>query len=638
MTRHDDQRGDDLLNVTGLDVVHTTKDSTSTILSGVDLRVGRGETVGIVGESGSGKSILSKAIVGLLPPGISVQSGDIRYDDTDMLSLSSRARARYRGKQMTLLYQDPFTTLNPLLRCGVHITEGLKLVSPTRVSHKSLRPEAVKRLAEVGIHDEAVADRYPFQLSGGMRQRVALASALAGDPNLLIADEPSTALDVTTQAEILDLLSRTQAARGMSLVLITHDLRVAFSVCDRVYVMYAGGVLEVGKASDLQRQPMHPYSHGLLLSEPSARRRQAELHSIEGNVPSPDSVHDQCAFAARCAWAMPECSASRPELIQIGTGGWSRCIRLDEIADEMRQEHRVVVQTELEAPSTEPTDPIVSVLDVGKTFHVGRNRSVDALRGVSMSIGRGESVGLVGESGSGKTTLGRCIGGLETPTSGSIQLFGRDGASVDPLERPARRIVQIVFQDPYSSLDPRQKIVSALTEPMIVNGVSGAAARTRAAELMDIVGLPTSYLDRRPTALSGGERQRIAIARALTVEPQLLVCDEPVSALDVSVQAQILKLFRELRDELGLSLLFITHDLAVVRQVVDSVHILHRGRVVESGPVDDVLDNPSDPYTRQLIASIPGEGEEMLAEAGVDASSVRPDPDLALSGESGDLS
>ena len=577
----------------------------------------RGETVGLVGESGSGKSMLSKAVVGLLPAGVAQTSGSITFDGTRLDALSARARAAYRGDRMTLLFQDPFTSLNPLLRCGKHIVEGLRLQQGKRISRAAGRAAAISRLAEVGIEDPTVVDRYPFQLSGGMRQRVALAAALARDPQLLLADEPSTALDVTTQAEILELLRRTQSARGMSMIFITHDLRVAFSVCDRVYVLYAGSVLEVGNARDIQRVPAHPYTLGLLLSEPTARQRQAELRSIEGTVPRPDDVAGQCPFAPRCQWVDDACRQARPALTIVSEGRQSRCVRIAEITPSMAgvRHGSAVAGPTADRIALEVEHPIATVTDVHKSFRVGKGRTVDALRGVSLAVGRGEAVGLVGESGSGKTTLGRCVAGLEQVTSGTIRLEGRDAGAVDPQDARARRIVQVVFQDPFSSLDPRQRIGDALAEPLRYGGTSKRDAQRRAAELLDLVGLPASYRRRRPDALSGGERQRVAIARALSVDPQLLVCDEPVSALDVSVQAQILKLFRSLRHDLGLSLLFITHDLAVVRQVVDTVHIMYRGRIVESGRVDDVMDRPQDDYTRRLIASIPGEEHDMTAFA-----------------------
>jgi peptide/nickel transport system ATP-binding protein len=466
-------------------------------------------------------------------------------------------------------------------------------------------------LAEVGIPDRTAADRYPFQLSGGMRQRVAIAAALAGDPELLIADEPSTALDVTTQAEILALLKAVQQARGMGLILITHDLRVAFSVADRVYVLYAGSLVEVSHAEGLEREPLHPYSLGLLLSEPATEFRQQILLAVDGAVPAPDDVRDQCSFAARCRWADEACVAGRPALLEVEAGRLSACVRLDRIRPEMS-----VVRHEVRAPAvvaeqvaTETRRSFVQIDDLRKVFAGQSGRGVQALGGVSIAIADGESVGIVGESGSGKTTLGRCLVGLETPTGGTITVDGIDASDYAKLTRAdrarLRRTVQIVFQDPYSTLDATQTIGAALREILQVNGFPSERTKERIDELLERVGLPLGYAKRRPAALSGGERQRVAIARTLAVEPKLLVCDEPVSALDVSVQAQILNLFRELREQFGIGYLFITHDLAVVRQVVDRVYVLYQGRVVEEGPVDEILDNPQHPYTERLIASIP---------------------------------
>ena len=519
--------------------------------------------------------------------------------------------AAVRGSQLTMLLQDPFTMLNPLLRSGKHIEEVLHLTAG-RTSAATRKSEARRRLAEVGIADPNVADRYPFQLSGGMRQRVALAAALAQDPDVLIADEPSTALDVTTQAEILNLLKRVQEARGMGLVLITHDLRVAFSVCDRVYVLYAGALLESGPAEALEAEPLHPYSLGLLLSEPPVDRRQHKLTAIEGAVPSPAEVAGMCRFSPRCRWARPICLEGEPALYQTTPGHETACIRLPEIRDEMRQLRQVARTPVVDGASAtdSESDQLVRVVGVRKIFRDrSRGSEVHALSGVSISVGRNESVGLVGESGSGKTTLGRCLVGLEKPTDGSVLIDGIDASDLDKLSKSqrlqVRRTVQIVFQDPYSSLDPMQTVGSALREVLGVNGYPRDGIGDRIAELLSHVGLPAGYVHRRPAALSGGERQRVAIARTLAVGPELIVCDEPVSALDVSVQAQILNLFGSLKKELGLSYLFITHDLAVVRQVVDRVYVMYQGEIVEEGPVDEVLDRPQHDYTSRLIASIP---------------------------------
>jgi peptide/nickel transport system ATP-binding protein len=494
--------------------------------------------------------------------------------------------------------QDPFTMLNPLRRCGRHIDEMLRDGRGKRPSRAARRAEAVRRLAEVGIADPGVVDRYPFQLSGGMRQRVGLAAALARDPELLIADEPSTALDVTTQHEILTLLRSLQSRRGMALVLITHDLRVAFSNCDRVYVLYAGALLEVAPAAEMERMPLHPYTLGLLLSEPALDRRSSELASIPGSVPMQDEVADRCAFSTRCRWTAPSCLAGAPALVPVEPDRLSACVRLDEIRDELRA--RPHVEAAAAALSAPARDALVRATSVVKRFG-----PVNALRGVSIEVGEGESVGIVGESGSGKTTLARCLLGLTTPDEGAIEIAGIPAADYGRLapgeRRRLRRTVQMVFQDPYSSLNAALSIGSTLKEALAVAG----RPKEEVGPLLQQVGLPSAYARRKPAALSGGERQRVAIARALAVGPRVLVCDEPVSALDVSVQAQILNLFARLRRELGLAYVFITHDLAVVRQVADRVYVLYRGEVVEHGGVDDVLERPRHPYTIRLIESVP---------------------------------
>ncbi|HKF60793.1 MAG TPA: ABC transporter ATP-binding protein, partial [Dongiaceae bacterium] len=449
------------------------------------------------------------------------------------------------------------------------------------------------------------------QLSGGMAQRVALAAALARDPELLIADEPSTALDVTTQAEIMKLLQRVQASRGMSLILITHDLRLAFSTCDRVHVLYAGSLLEIGAARDVERDPLHPYTLSLLLSEPPASRRVPRLIAIRGQVPKPEDVAGSCPFAPRCDWAEARCRAATPPLAEQEPGRLGACIRRAEIAGEMRAlRHRALDETAPTPAAADGPPRIIRAEAVAKTFHGRGGRPVQALKGVSIEVALGESVGLVGESGSGKTTLGRCLVGLETPSAGRIGIDGieaSDFAALAPQDRVRlRRSIQMVFQDPYSTLNPKHSVRRCLFEAIRAGdseALQDVEARIR--HLLEEVGLPAAYAGRRPASLSGGERQRVAIARALAVSPRILVCDEPVSALDVSVQAQILNLFKRLQEELGLSYLFITHDLAVVRQVVERVYVLYLGEIVEHGPTEEIMTNPQHPYTRRLIESIP---------------------------------
>ncbi|RDD85284.1 ABC transporter ATP-binding protein [Streptomyces parvulus] len=594
-----------VLRVSRLKIARAGHGAGGAIVSGSDFTLAAGESVGIVGESGSGKSMTAKALTGLLPAGLEA-SGVAEYGGRNLLELNERDWRTIRGSEIGTVMQDPFTMLNPVMRCGHILTESL--APGRRLSRAAKRAEAVRRLSEVGISDPSVADRYPFQLSGGMRQRVAIAAALARDPQVLIADEPSTALDVVTQREVLALIKRIQQARGMSLILITHDLRVAFATCDRIHVLYAGSLVEAAAATDMQSDPQHPYTQGLLLSEPPADRRVQGLVAIPGSVPAAGEVEDQCPFAARCQWARPECRDGMPKLELVAHGHESRCLRLPEIRTEM---------AELRVKATEPAPPpaggrggtpLIEVEHVEKVFTSG-GRTVRAVDDVSLTVSDGESVGIVGESGSGKTTLARMLVGLETPSGGEIVIDGVSARSWSKLsDRDRRRLrgtVQTVFQDPYSSLNPMRTVGWTLQEAVTTHHRDEGDATKQVGKLLESVGLPREYAQRRPAALSGGERQRVAIARALAARPRLLICDEPVSALDMSVQAQILNLLEKLRDDRGISYLFITHDLSIVRQASEYLYVMNGGRVVESGPTEGVLDDPEHAYTGQLLRSIP---------------------------------
>ncbi len=599
-----------LLEVRGLSVSAVSAAGRKTVTVATDLTLAKGETIGIVGESGSGKSLTARAVVRLLPHNVSAR-GEIRFDGRDLLTLPEAELQHIRGSRISLMFQDPYTMLNPLLKCGKHIEEML----PERArlgSRRDRAAEVQRRLNEVGIVDPDVARRFPFQLSGGMCQRVALAAALAKDPELLIADEPSTALDVTTQAEILKLLRRVQQRRRMSLIFITHDLRVVFSTCDRVYVLYAGSLLEVGGARDIEREPFHPYTLGLLLSEPPVEKRLTKLVAIRGAVPAADEVAGTCKFAPRCDWVREACRAADPELVGHAPGRITACIRFAEIREEMRAlRHQVFAGDSAAAQGARrDSGALVRVTNLVKTFEGRGGRNVHALKGSSLEILPGESVGLVGESGSGKTTLGRCLVGLETPSAGDIEINGiaaADYGALDPGDRMRLRMsIQMVFQDPYSTLNPKHSVRRSLLEALRAAGHDGAKPTDEAVfALLREVGLPEAYAARRPATLSGGERQRVAIARALAVRPKLLVCDEPVSALDVSVQAQVLNLFKRLQAQHEISYLFITHDLAVLRQVADRVYVLYLGEIVEQGVTEEVMTRPQHSYTRRLIDSIP---------------------------------
>ncbi|HEX6931804.1 MAG TPA: ABC transporter ATP-binding protein [Streptosporangiaceae bacterium] len=603
-----------VLEVEGLRIERLRPGRRDTIVKAVDLALGPGETIGIVGESGSGKSMTARAIMGLLPPAL-VASGQVRYRGSNLLELTEREWQAMRGGEIGLILQDPFTMLNPVMTCGRIIGESLP--KEPRLSRDARREEVVRRLAEVGIRDASVAGRYPFQLSGGMRQRVGIAAALARDPRVLLADEPTTALDVTTQRDVLALIKGIQAARGMSLILITHDLRVAFAVCDRVYVLYAGSLIEVGSSAEVDAEPLHPYTLGLLLSEPSAERRTGELVAIPGSVPAPDDVASSCTFAPRCRWAAAPCTEESPRLAEVEPGRLSACVRLPEIRAEMATVRRQSEQEDRPGSSSRgAATALIQVQDARKEFRNGR-RAVTALDGVSIEVGEHESVGIVGESGSGKTTLARILVGLEQATSGQIAIDGMPATKWASLSakdrRKLRSTIQIVFQDPYSSLNPMRSIGSILREAIALGEPAMKDRNAEVSNLLRSVGLPADYAGRKPVALSGGERQRVAIARVLAAQPRILICDEPVSALDMSVQAQILNLLINLRAERGLGYLFITHDLSIVRQVTERLYVMHRGRIVESGPTEEVLSRPRDPYTATLLESVPRPEPEWLA-------------------------
>ncbi|MFE9858037.1 ABC transporter ATP-binding protein [Streptomyces sp. NPDC005780] len=614
-----------LLAVDGLRVAATAAPGGPVpILEGISLEVGRGECIGIVGESGSGKSLAMRAVAGLLPSGTGVTGGSVRIDGREVLGLSPREHHALRGRRVTLLMQDPFTMLHPQLTCGRQIADGLRDLGGGRKLRRAKaarRAEVERRLAEVGLGPD-VADRYPHELSGGMRQRVAAAAALAGDPELLIADEPTTALDAASQGAVLDLLRGLQRSRHMGLVLITHDLRVAFSACDRVYVLYAGQVLEHGSSQELESRPLHPYTAGLLASEPSVHERFAELPAIPGSVPAPGSRGPGCPFADRCAHAAPVCRSEPVELpapvgagAADGTGRSSACVRMPEIGGALAAPSaRTAAEPAAvpgRGPGAEPApDAALVATSVNRTFRSSAGDHA-ALLDVSLTVPRNTVVALVGESGSGKTTLARIAVGLETFDGGAVSV---GGIALPTGRRPTtadrRRLaeqVQIVFQDPYSSLNPLRTVGATLREALAAAaGGRGRGDAPGVDDLLAQVGLPGAYASRRPAALSGGERQRVALARALAARPHLLICDEAVAALDVSVQAQLLNLLVTLQREEGFAVLFITHDLGVVRQIADLVAVMHRGRIVEQGVAAQVLDAPQHPWTRRMIAAVPG--------------------------------
>ena len=610
------------------------------IVDDVSFAVAPGETIALVGESGSGKSMIAKSIIGLLPNGVR-SNGAVRLDGRNLLALPEREMRRIRGSDIGMILQDPFTLLNPMTTAGTHLTETLRArPGVRRPSRRDLEMEARRRLAEVGIAQPEAASRYPFELSGGMRQRVGIAAGVARNPRLLIADEPTTALDATTQQGVLRLLRQIQRERNMALLLITHDLRVAFAIADRVLVVYAGRILEAARPADLVSGPAHPYTFGLLSAEPAIDRTQQVLTGIPGNVPPADQVASQCAFASRCQWAEDDCRASRPPLSTIGPSRSTACIRYPQLADALSVDAAPAVspgRVDAEPPAasggsvhpapaaeTDAAGPILTVHGLGKRYGSRRSTrrseaSLAALDNVDLELFADQSVGIVGETGSGKTTLARCLLGLERPSQGTMTLQDMDITRFDRLKAGelarARSAIQCVFQDPYSSLNPSHSVGFILAEAIRHRSKETGSGRVdvtdETARLLKEVGLPVHYAGRRPVALSGGERQRVAIARALAMRPRILVCDEPVAALDVSVQAQVLEVLRAVRRS-GVSLLFITHDLAVVRQMTEYLVVLYKGSVVERGATVDVLRAPKHPYTRRLIDAVPRAEPEWL--------------------------
>jgi peptide/nickel transport system ATP-binding protein len=539
----------------------------------------------------------------------------LRLEGADLLAMPDRELAeRVRGKAMAMVFQEPMTSLNPVYTIGRQLTEMM----PAGRSRAEARERALFLLDRVGI--TAARERmgqYPHQLSGGQRQRVMIAMALMNEPRVVIADEPTTALDVTIQAQILRLLAGLKSELGMAMILITHDLGIVSRTVDRVAVMYAGEIVETGRTADVLKAPRHPYTRALLDSIPEPGGGQRRLGTIPGIVPALTGTLAGCAFASRCALAMPACRTQPPPLREPSRGRAYRC----RIEPAMSPPARAVVGDARDAPvaaagSGTAAAPILAARSVRCTFQVRRGlftrpRTLRAVDGVSLELARGEAVALVGESGCGKTTLARMLLGLQAPTGGEVLLDGRP-LEATPMRRRARRI-QPVFQDPYASLNPRRSVGDIIRRPLDVHGVGEPARRRIEVEgMMERVGLAPRLYHSYPGQLSGGQRQRVAIARALVVRPQLLVCDEPTSALDVSVQSQILNLLRDLRDEMGLTYLVITHDLGVVEHLATRVAVMYAGEIVEIGDKDAIFRDPRHPYTRILLDSVltlrPGAG------------------------------
>lgn len=578
-------------------------------VDGVSLTIHPGETLGLVGESGSGKTMTGMSIVQLLPPGGEIAGGAVHFAGRDLVGASREDLRRVRGAEIGVIFQDPMTSLDPTMTIGGQVAEVWRLHRGGSRADALARAEDM--LTRVGIPNPSQRLRsYPHQLSGGLRQRVMIAMALVCSPKLVIADEPTTALDVTIQAQILELLKELKSELAVAVLLITHDMGVVANHTDRVAVMYAGRIVEQATTSEIFRSPRHRYTEALLESIPKlSQDRALRLNAIGGLPPDLSAPLTGCRFAPRCRFAEPDCRTEEPFLTGADDTHRFACLHPAPIRVAVVAAPRMREQAQSGAASE-----LVACEDLTKEFPLGgglipgrKSLTVHAVSGVTLGVRTGETFGLVGESGCGKTTLGQMLVGLEAPTSGTILYEGRDLASGTRGERACRqRELQLMFQDPYSSLDPRMKVGAIVAEPLVAQRIGGRSSRrTRVLELLDQVGLPASAVHRYPHEFSGGQRQRIGLARSLALHPKLIVADEPVSALDVSIRSQILNLMRDLQREHGLTYLVISHDLSVVRYVADRIGVMYLGHLVETGTGEDIYQRPAHPYTAALLASIP---------------------------------
>ena len=576
-----------LLEIDNLKTWFHTRNGVVKAVDDISFMVQKGEILGIVGESGSGKSVTVHTLMGLVPqPPGSIEGGTATFDETDLLGASPEAQRALRGKRIAMIFQDPMTSLNPYLRISEQLIEPLLIHG--LADRETALNKAVAMLEKVGIRDAAErVHSYPHEFSGGMRQRVMIAMALITNPEVLIADEPTTALDVTVQAQILRLLKELQADLGVSVIFITHDLGVIAELADRVVVMYRGHIVEQGDVLSIFDQPQHPYTKGLLACRPRLESKFKVLPTVSDYLDETE-VDGQVELSEK-----PDAAAHIESLQQV--------------ADPEIDENDLLLE--------------VSGLQVHfperAGFFSAPKGVVKAVDGISFTVPRGSTLGLVGESGCGKTTTGRAILNLVAPTGGSVQFDGQEIAGFDAAAMlPLRKRMQIIFQDPYSSLNPRLTIEQALTEPMAVHGIGQhhAERRDRAAALLDEVGLDARFLRRYPHEFSGGQRQRICVARALSLEPEFIVCDEAVSAMDVSVQAQVLNLLKELQLRRNLTYIFISHDLSVVKFMADTMAVMEGGRIIEQGRAEEIYANPTEAYTRGLIDAIPRDSVSFIRE------------------------
>jgi len=639
---------DVLLSVRNLKTQFRTDAGVVLAVDGVDFELRENETLGVVGESGCGKSVTALSVLRLVDSPGRIVDGSIVFRGKDLSEYSTSEMRKIRGNEISMIFQEPMTALNPVQTVGAQIMEALRLHN--RMSKRQALHKAVDMLKLVGIPTPEVrVHEFPHQLSGGMRQRAMIAMALSCNPKLLIADEPTTALDVTIQAQILDLMRKLKAEIGSAVMIITHDMGVVAEMADNVVVMYAGRVVEYADVKGLFASPRHPYTMALLESIPRITdKRGKKLHPIAGSIPDPLAAPSGCAFHPRCRFAQEICRTEMPPLFPLEGRRTARCWKYDVERGKLfllpeaglgpdRQEKAAADRPRVPAAAPGQT-PLLSVRDLVKHYPikggvfrttVGHVRAVD---GISFDLYEGETFGLVGESGCGKTTTGRLVLRLLDRTSGTVEFAGKDLFANSRREmRPLRKDLQIVFQDPYASLNPRMTVGDILRESFVIHRVGRREEiRENVAELLRLVGLEPEHAHRYPHQFSGGQRQRIGVARAIALNPRLIVCDEPVSALDVSIQAQILNLLEELQDRLKLSYLFIAHDLSVVKHIADRVAVMYLGKIVELAKCEDLFASPSHPYTEALLSAVPvpevAERRERILLAGDVPSPSNPPP------------
>ena len=600
------------LNVQNLVVDLQTEQGMARAVDALHLTLQKGQTFALVGESGCGKSMTALSLLRLLPDNAVIQNGKVNLNDVDVFDLSEKQMRSIRGRRISIIFQEPSTSLNPVMTVGDQILEVI--FQHTDLQAEQARKRAIEWLQKVGLPEpERRMGSYPFELSGGQLQRVMIAIALAAEPDLLIADEPTTALDVTIQAQILDLLKSLQQERGMAMLLITHDLAVVSGMADQVALMYAGQIVEVASAADFFVRPSHPYAKLLLQALPGEDLRGRQLAAIHGTVPPLTQTFTGCRFAPRCPYQTEVCTDKVVAMTALSDTHNVRCVR---VHDASLQSLSLPPLLERAQATSLDHAVLLSVKNLSVTYSMGGGvlggkKTFQAVKGVSFDIQRGQTLALVGESGCGKTTIGKSLLQLLTPqtqVTGQAILQGQDLFQLKGQALQAsRKQMQIIFQNPFASLNPRMRVQEILEEGMKSLHPEWSVDQRKAdlKILMDQVGLRADALDRYPHEFSGGQRQRIAIARALAVKPSLIVCDEPTSALDVSVQAQILNLLRELQDHLGVSYLFVTHNIGVVAYLADRVAVMHAGEMVEMGDASQILNNPQHAYTKSLLSAVP---------------------------------